>query len=65
MIVDQSDGAPGGQHTVNASATRLIGTRLANVISEPQIAKRKMDMLFVRGDGVILVCATPLDRRRY
>lgn len=36
MIVDQQEGAPGTQHTVN-------------------IAKRKMDMLFVRGDGVILV----------
>ncbi|PCH41508.1 like-Sm ribonucleo protein, partial [Wolfiporia cocos MD-104 SS10] len=36
MIVEQVDGAPEGQTTVN-------------------IAKRKMEMLFVRGDGVILV----------
>ncbi|EPT03640.1 hypothetical protein FOMPIDRAFT_1115860 [Fomitopsis schrenkii] len=36
MIVEQPDGAPEGQNTVN-------------------VAKRKMEMLFVRGDGVILV----------
>ncbi|KZT72507.1 like-Sm ribonucleo protein [Daedalea quercina L-15889] len=36
MIVEQVEGAPESQNTVN-------------------VAKRKMDMLFVRGDGVILV----------
>ncbi|KAL7282278.1 hypothetical protein ACG7TL_003748 [Trametes sanguinea] len=40
MIVDQVEGAPEGHTTVN---------RLR------KIAKRKMEMLFVRGDGVILV----------
>jgi hypothetical protein len=26
------------------------------MLEGPQVAKRKMEMLFVRGDGVILVC---------
>ena len=32
---------------------RLLHT--TNLTGAPQVAKRKMDMLFVRGDGVILV----------
>ena len=56
MIVDQPDGAPGAQHTVNVSL--LLDSCFCldcSTDSVYQIAKRKMDMLFVRGDGVILV----------
>ena len=54
MIVEQADGAPEGQGTVNVT-TNSRAYSFADLIHLEQIAKRKMNMLFVRGDGVILV----------
>jgi len=55
MIVDEN--AAGGQGAVSVSTIlTLNGTYQRTDI---QVAKRKMDMLFVRGDGVILVRMPP------
>lgn len=53
LIVDQAEGAGEGQHTVNVRLSSLSSQYACS--SSGQMAKRKMDMLFVRGDGVILV----------
>jgi U6 snRNA-associated Sm-like protein LSm3 len=54
MLVDGVDGAPPGQGVVNVSLTSSWHCVLCPHITS-QVAKRKMEMLFVRGDGVILV----------
>jgi U6 snRNA-associated Sm-like protein LSm3 len=60
MIVDED--APGGQDTVSVSVYwTTTGTYQKN---GNQVAKRKMDMLFVRGDGVILVRRHYILRKR-
>ncbi|KAK0468148.1 like-Sm ribonucleoprotein [Desarmillaria tabescens] len=53
MIVDLPEGVAEGQGTVNVSS--LDNLNQWRLIRSMQVAKRKMDMLFVRGDGVILV----------
>jgi small nuclear ribonucleoprotein (snRNP)-like protein len=59
MIVEVAEGVPDGQGTVNVSKTGHI--KYPSFHSHfSQVAKRKMDMLFVRGDGVILVRLTCL-----
>ena len=55
MIVDQVEGAPEGQSTVNVSKIHHLHGLCGSFTANPQVAKRKMEMLFVRGDGVILV----------
>ena len=54
MLVEGAEGAPHGQGVVNVSSgsTLLMRSPFRRSI---QVAKRKMEMLFVRGDGVILV----------
>lgn len=52
MLVDGVEGAPPGQGVVNVSS---ISPSTALSSRNVQVAKRKMEMLFVRGDGVILV----------
>jgi U6 snRNA-associated Sm-like protein LSm3 len=54
MLVDGVEGAPPGQGVVNVSSTSP-GTAIFVLTFMSQVAKRKMEMLFVRGDGVILV----------
>ena len=53
MLVDAVDGAPSGQGVVNVSPSLLHCNLCPHMTSK--VAKRKMEMLFVRGDGVILV----------
>ncbi len=52
MLVDGTEGAPPGQGIVNVSPS---SPSIAIFPMTFQVAKRKMEMLFVRGDGVILV----------
>jgi U6 snRNA-associated Sm-like protein LSm3 len=54
MLVDGTESAPPGPGVVNVnpSTSQPLQT-LSHMTS--QVAKRKMEMLFVRGDGVILV----------
>lgn len=52
MLVDP-ESAANGQSVVNVRHHR--GPILLLAAHSSQVAKRKMDMLFVRGDGVILV----------
>jgi small nuclear ribonucleoprotein (snRNP)-like protein len=59
MIVEVAEGVPEGQGTVNVSETAILCCYFRGICLL-QVAKRKMDMLFVRGDGVILVCVTSL-----
>ena len=54
MIVEPAEGAPHGQGSVNVSHVRSI-FRPMFILQILKYVKRKMDMLFVRGDGVILV----------
>jgi U6 snRNA-associated Sm-like protein LSm3 len=58
MIVDVAEDAPEGQGTVNVRSfhplINLVGLTLTSS-RVLKVAKRKMEMLFVRGDGVILV----------
>ena len=54
MIVDVPEGAPESQGTVNVR-TSYPRDRPARLNLCSKVAKRKMGMLFVRGDGVILV----------
>jgi small nuclear ribonucleoprotein (snRNP)-like protein len=53
MLVDGVEGAPPGQGVVNVSSISPSTAICPHITS--QVAKRKMEMLFVRGDGVILV----------
>lgn len=54
MIVESAEGAPPGQGSVNVSRVcSIFGLVFTNKLIK--YVKRKMDMLFVRGDGVILV----------
>jgi small nuclear ribonucleoprotein (snRNP)-like protein len=54
MLVDAVDGAaPSGQGVVNVSLSLLHCKLCPHMTSK--VVKRKMEMLFVRGDGVILV----------
>lgn len=53
MIVDQPEGVPGAQPVINVSLSKHMSCGRRSRVA--QVAKRKMDMLFVRGDGVILV----------
>ena len=52
MIVQQQEGTPDAQPVINVS---LSPKPSSIVLTAKQVVKRKMDMLFVRGDGVILV----------
>ena len=53
MIVEQVEGSTGTQPVINVSILQIAA--LNALMRHVQVAKRKMDMLFVRGDGVILV----------
>ena len=53
MLVDGTENAAPGQGVVNVSPPLPSSQPFPYVTS--QVAKRKMEMLFVRGDGVILV----------
>lgn len=53
MLVDAQEGAPTEQAQISVRCFEVCSTRSFN---PAQVAKRKMEMLFVRGDGVILVC---------
>jgi small nuclear ribonucleoprotein (snRNP)-like protein len=55
MLVDGTESAPLGQGVVNVSHTPTSDRCKAFLYKTSQVAKRKMEMLFVRGDGVILV----------
>jgi U6 snRNA-associated Sm-like protein LSm3 len=59
LIVDTDD-MPQGTVPVNVCYLSRIRRRR---LRHPQVAKRKMDMLFVRGDGVILVSSISLTLR--
>ena len=56
MIVD-------ADKTINVFATMDQFT--AELTQYLQVAKRKSEMLFVRGDGVILVCYLPICSMTY
>ena len=55
MIVEPVEGVPQGQGSVNVSHVCLIFRLVFTQQSSFKYVKRKMEMLFVRGDGVILV----------
>lgn len=56
MLVDLEENAPTAQGRINVSPQFLAWDyRILKRILIQQVAKRRMDMLFVRGDGVILV----------
>jgi U6 snRNA-associated Sm-like protein LSm3 len=55
MIVDVAEGAPLTQGTVHVCIQTPIHVPANLNYFVPQVAKRKVPMLFVRGDGVILV----------
>lgn len=55
MIVEPVEGVPQGQGSVNVSHVCLIFQLAFTHKSSIKYVKRKMDMVFVRGDGVILV----------
>jgi len=52
IIIVDVEGAPEG--TINVGAI-LANLYIYHLFGALQVAKRKMEMLFVRGDGVILV----------
>jgi small nuclear ribonucleoprotein (snRNP)-like protein len=54
MLVDGTESAPPGQGVVNVDPSISKPLQAFSHITS-QVAKRKMEMLFVRGDGVILV----------
>jgi len=54
MLVDGTESASPGQGVVNVSPLHLPPLQPLPYMTS-QVAKRKMEMLFVRGDGVILV----------
>jgi small nuclear ribonucleoprotein (snRNP)-like protein len=54
MLVDGTESASPGQGVVNVSPLHLPPLQPFPYVTS-QVAKRKMEMLFVRGDGVILV----------
>jgi len=54
MLVDGTESAPPGQGVVNVNPSTFQLLRAFSHMTS-QVAKRKMEMLFVRGDGVILV----------
>jgi small nuclear ribonucleoprotein (snRNP)-like protein len=56
MIVDVAE-APEGQGTVNVRLLQqsIFDLEILTSRRDHKVAKRKMEMLFVRGDGVILV----------
>lgn len=55
MIVEPAEGVPQSQGSVNVSHVCLIFRLVFTQGSSFKYVKRKMEMLFVRGDGVILV----------
>ena len=54
MVVEPAEGVPQGQGSVNVSHICLV-FRPVFTQRVLKYVKRKMEMLFVRGDGVILV----------
>jgi hypothetical protein len=60
MIVEPVEGAPQSQGSVNVSHVCLIFRLVFTHKSSIKYVKRKMDMVFVRGDGVILVSIQPV-----
>jgi len=54
MLVDGTESTSPGQGVVNVSPLHLPSSQPFSYMTS-QVAKRKMEMLFVRGDGVILV----------